>query len=80
MKLEKAKEISTNLKAFLTNSFWGDVYYLLQNQLLPEKDWEYDVYVEYHGEFNIERFSKLLNYLGGLTYTLAIPTRQIIIW
>lgn len=80
MKLQKAQEIVVNLKQTLTNPYWGDVYHLRQNGLLPEVDWEYDVYIEYHGEFDTARFAELLNLVGGLTYTIAISTRQIIIW
>ena len=80
MELEKAKKTIANLKAGLTDPFWGDIYYLLQNELLLKADWEYDVYIEYHGDFNLAHFGELLNLLGGLTYTLAIPTKQIIIW
>ena len=80
MKLEKAKETVANLKASLVDPYWGHIYHLCQNGLLPEANREYDVYVEYSGDFNLDHFGELLNLLGGLTYTLAIPTHQIIIW
>ena len=83
MKLIEAQELVNTLKNALFGEYWVHVYYLRQNGNLLEADWEYDVYVEYNGEFNIERFSELLNFIGelsGLTYTLAIPTHQIIIW
>jgi len=80
VKLEKAKETVANLKSALVDPYWGHVYHLLQNELLPKEDWEYDVYVEYNRDFNLEQVGKLINLLGGLTYTLAIPTRQIIVW
>lgn len=80
MKLDKAKGIVVTLQPFLVKPYWVHSYYLLQNALLPKENWEYDVYVEYNGEFDLEKFGELIGLLGGLTYTIAISTRQIIIW
>ena len=80
MKLIEAENLTTDLKSTLTDEYWGDIYYLMQNALLLEADREYDVYVEYHGELNFDLTKILINYCKDKIITLAFQTHQIIIW
>ena len=80
MILNEAEQLVTNLKAILTDEYWGDIYYLTQDMSLPEAERGYDVYVEYHGEFNFDSAKVLMDYCKTKTVTLAFLTHQIIIY
>ena len=83
MELKKAQEMVAKLQQTLTrgeSEYWGDVYHVCQDESVPKEEREYEVCVEYHGEFILDRFGELLNLIGKLTYVVALPTRQIIIW
>ena len=80
MTFTEAENLVTDLKSILINEYWGDIYYLMQNALLPEVDQEYDIYVEYHGEFNFDLSKVLIDYCKDKTITFALQTYQIIIW
>ena len=80
MKLIEAENLITDLKSTLTDEYWGDIYCLMQNALLPEADREYDVYVEIlTSDFDINRIAELINFIGtSYMITFAFYTKQII--
>jgi len=80
MKLIKAQETVKNLKDILTDKYWSDIYYTIQNESLPQEEREYDVYIEYNGEFDLNKMNMLITLFPTYTFTLALQTRQIIIW
>lgn len=83
MKLEEAEQIVSELKQRLVPSsigYWGDIYIQTQDNNLPPHEREYEIYIEYIGEFNFEEFKTLMEFLPKKTLTIAFPTRQIICW
>ena len=80
MNLIEAENLIIDLKSILIDEYWGDIYCLLQNALLSEIDREYDVYIEYRGEFNFDLTKALIDYCKTKTITLAFSTHQIIIY
>ena len=80
MTLNEAENLTTDLKALLTNEYWGHIYYLTQDMSLPEAERGYDVYVEYYGEFNFDLAKVLIDYCKTKTVTMAFLTHQMIIY
>jgi hypothetical protein len=83
MKLEQAEILSNTLKQTLDrgdDKYWGDVYFIVNDESLPAEDRQYEVYIEYHGQFNLEEMPEILDLIGNQTYVVAQLTRQIIIW
>lgn len=79
MKLLEAQETVSNLKNILTDAYWGDIYYLAQDESLTLESREYEVYIEYLGDLDINAVQRLITLLLGRTVTLAMGTRQIIV-
>ena len=80
MIFNEAEQLVIELKVLLTDEYWGDIYFLTQDMSLPEAERGYDVYVEYHGEFDFDLSKVLVDYCKTKTVTIAFPTRQIIIY
>ena len=83
MNFIKAENLVTDLKArYQDDVFFSDIYFSPQDMSLAEAEREYDVYIEYNGEFLIERVTQLIasfpQYVTALT--MAFSTRQLIIW